>query len=136
MPGRETDTKVSKGNSGGSSADLAALAAASDRSGVIWSAGETDLNVNLARFAAGEGAAAHVNDEVEVLIVGVAGAGSVEIDGWRHPIAPGVALVVPRGARRATLAGARGLAYLTCHRRRAGLWPARRSGAEQPDEQR
>jgi hypothetical protein len=128
MPGRETDTEVPRGISGESSADLAALAVASDRSGVIWTGGETDLNVNLARFAAGEGVAAHINDAVEVLIVGVAGAGSVEIEG--------VALIVPRGARRATLAGAGGLAYLTCHRRRAGLWPARRGGAERPDEQR
>lgn len=117
---------------GGPGVDLAALASASDRSGVIWVGGATDLNVNLARFGTGEGVAAHVNGEVEVLLVGVAGAGTVEVDGRCHPLGPGTALVIPRGARRATLAGAEGFAYLTCHRRRAGLWP---TGLSRPGAQ-
>lgn len=107
----------------GLSVDLAALAGASDRAGVIWVGGETDLNINLVRFGADEGVAAHVNEEVEVLLIGVAGAGIIEVDGHSYPIGPGSALVIPRGARRATMAGAAGFAYLTCHRRRAGLWP-------------
>lgn len=111
------------GDTAGAGVNLATLAAASDRSGVIWTGGETDLNVNLVRFGPLDGVAAHTNDEVEILVVGVAGAGSVEVDGRCHPLGPGVALVIPRGARRATTAGAAGLAYLTCHRRRAGLWP-------------
>lgn len=114
----------------GLSVDLAALAGASERAGVIWTGGETDLNINLVRFGADEGVAAHVNDEVEVLLIGVAGAGVIEVDGQDYPIGPGAALVIPRGARRATLAGAAGFAYLTCHRRRAGLWP---TGLRRPE---
>lgn len=93
------------GDTADAGVDLATLAAASDRSGVIWTGGETDLNVNLVRFGP------------------LDGAGSVEVDGRCHPLGPGVALVIPRGARRATTAGTEGLAYLTCYRRRAGLWP-------------
>lgn len=105
------------------SVDLAALAGASARAGVIWSGGETDLNANLVRFDAGDGVTTHVNEEVEILLVGVAGAGVVEVDGRCHHIGPGQALVIPRGARRAITAKSGGFAYLTCHRRRAGLWP-------------
>lgn len=110
-------------SSGETYVDLMALAGGNDRAGVIWSGGETELNINLVRFDGGDGVSAHVNEEVEILLVGIAGAGSVEVDGRSHRLAPGIALVIPRGARRATLAGAEGLAYLTCHRRRAGLWP-------------
>lgn len=116
--------------SGRASVDLAALAGASDRAGVIWSGGETDLNANLVRFAGGEGVAAHVNEEVEILLVGVAGTGVVEVDGRSHRIGPARALIIPRGARRAITAGPGGFAYLTCHRRRAGLWP---TGLPRPD---
>lgn len=108
---------------GGTSVDLVALAGASERAGVIWSGGETDLNANLVRFAAGDGVAAHVNAEVEVLLVGVAGTGVVEVERRVHRIGQGQALIIPRGARRAITAGPGGFAYLTCHRRRAGLWP-------------
>jgi hypothetical protein len=60
-------------------ADLTAELAASapGREGVVWSleAGP-DLNVNLVRFGAGGGVGEHVNDEVDVVFVGVSGSGS------------------------------------------------------------
>jgi quercetin dioxygenase-like cupin family protein len=112
------------GDDGGmASVDLVALAGASAGAGVIWSGGETDINANLVRFEAGDGVAAHINGEVELLLVGVAGSGVVEVDGRVYRIAPGQALIIPRGARRAITATPGDFAYLTCHRRRAGLWP-------------
>ena len=106
--------------------DLAARlaeAAANQQAGVIGSLVGADLNVNLVRLAADEYLEAHINTEVDVLLVGVAGTGVVELAGGDQPLATGVALYVPKGARRAIRAGSRGLAYLTCHRRRGGLMP-------------
>lgn len=107
--------------------DLAALAAAEAARKPAWAHQTDDLNVNLLVFDAGDGVAAHVNAEVDVLLVGVAGEGHVEVDGVRLPLGPGRALVVPKGARRATGSAGGRFAYLTCHRRRAGLWPTGRS---------
>ena len=110
--------------------DLAALARTGQPAGPIWSRQSEDLSLNLVVFAAGNGVAEHVNAEVDVLLVGVAGEGVVEVDGRALPLPPGHALLVAKGARRATRAVAGHFAYLTCHRRRDGLVPSvgRRAG--------
>ena len=105
-------------------ADLAILAHGSAARGPIWTRQSVDLNVNLLVFDADDGVVAHVNDEVDVLLVGVAGVGVVAVDGTDHPMGAGQALVIPKGARRAIHAVGGRFAYLSCHRRRAGLWPA------------
>jgi len=104
-------------------ADLPALAA-SALAGVAWSVETADLDVNLVVFPAGGGVEAHVNDEVDVLLIGIRGGGTLEIDGLPHTLLPGRAAVAPRGARRAIRAGRDGIACLTGHRRRARLLPA------------
>ena len=97
-------------------------AAAGGRTGVIWALEESgDLNANLVRFDAGGGVEEHVNDEVEVLFVGVAGSGTVRVDGEEHALSAGKLVFVPRGARRSTGASSDGFAYLTVHRRRGPL---------------
>jgi len=111
--------------------DLAILAHGSAARGPIWTRQSADLNVNLLVFDADDGVVAHVNDEVDVLLVGVAGAGVVAVDGTDHPVGAGQALVIPKGARRAIRAVGGRFAYLSCHRRRAGLWPA---GVPRPGE--
>ena len=58
-----------------------------------------------------------------MLLIGVAGAGLVTVDGEPRPIREGMLLLVPKGARRSTRALSDRFAYLTCHRKRAGLWP-------------
>ena len=110
--------------------DLAALARAGEPSGPVWSRQSEDLSLNLVVFAAGDGVAEHVNAEVDVLLVGVAGEGVVEVDGRAMLLRTGHAILVPKGARRATLAAGDRFAYLTCHRRRGGLLPSlgRRGG--------
>lgn len=103
--------------------DLPALARASQTPGPAWTYQGDDLNANLLVFAAGDGVATHVNSEVDVLIVGIEGTGIIEIDGQPQTCAAGQVLVIPKGASRSTLATSDHFAYLTCHRRRAGLWP-------------
>lgn len=108
--------------------DLRALAGSSPVPGPTWTHQSDDLNVNLVIFTAGDGAAEHVNAELDVLIVGIEGTGSIDVDGESHPCQPGQAIVIPKGARRSTRAVSDRFAYLTCHRRRAGLWPTVQSG--------
>ena len=104
--------------------DLIATATAATRSGPAWTGVSDDLNVNLLVFQPDEGVAEHVNAEVDVLVIGIRGAGTLTIEGIEHPVRAGSALLIPKGARRGTRAGHdEAFAYLTCHRRRAGLWP-------------
>ena len=105
--------------------DLLAVARASTDPGVVWAYGGADLNANLVAFTPGEGIAAHVNDEVDVLLIGLAGTGMVTIDGTAHELSAGRAVIIPQGARRAIRAEGERLAYLSCHRARAPLQPLR-----------
>ena len=98
------------------------VASAGDRVGVIWTLEKSgDLNANLVRFDAGGGVGEHVNEEVDVLFVGVAGSGSVRVSSEEHVLSAGKLVFVPRGVRRSTVALSDGFAYLTVHRRRGPL---------------
>lgn len=103
--------------------DLVALAERGEVSGPLWSHAGTDLNANFVRLGVGERIAAHVNDEFEVLLVALVGSGVVEVAGRHHTLAPGKVIIIPAGVRRAIESGGTPFGYLTCHRRRGGLWP-------------
>jgi len=95
---------------------------ATGKEGVVWTLeGSTDLNANLVRFQAGGGVGEHVNEEVDVLILGVSGSGLVGVDGEEHPVSNGGMVFVPRGARRYTRAVSDDFVYLSIHRRRGPL---------------
>jgi quercetin dioxygenase-like cupin family protein len=90
--------------------------------GVQWAlAGSDDLNANLVALGPDGEIGEHVNDAVDVLVVVLAGAGSMTVEDDRHPLAAGGVVLVPRGARRRIDAGDDGLRYLTVHRRRGPL---------------
>src|SRR3954471_10105138 len=93
-----------------------------DRSGgagALWSLPHGgDLDANLVRLGPGEAIGAHVNSEGDVLVVGVGGAGTVDIDGATHDLRPSVVVLVPKGASRSITAGDGELLYLTVHRAR------------------
>ncbi len=101
-------------------------AVAGQRVGVIGSLVGSDLNVNLVRLEPNEVLAAHTNTEVDVLLVGIGGAGVVALDDGDEPLDAGSAVYVPKTLRRSIRAGSQGIVYLTCHRRRGGLMPAPR----------
>ena len=103
--------------------DLVGLALNATDYGAIWSHAGSDLNANFVLFDEGQSVAEHVNDEVEVLIVALLGSGFIDIDGRHLTLAPGEVLTIPKGARRAMGSAGGQFGYLTCHRRRAGLWP-------------
>jgi quercetin dioxygenase-like cupin family protein len=107
----------------GQAENLAALTRSATGPGAIWTRQSEDLNVNLLVFASGEGVAEHVNAEVDVLLVGIRGQGAVTIDGTRQILSRGRAIVIPKGTNRGIQSMSDPFAYLTCHRRRGGLWP-------------
>jgi quercetin dioxygenase-like cupin family protein len=113
--------------------DLSGLSLSASGHGAAWTHQSEDLNANLLVFGAGEGVAEHVNPEVDVLLVGIAGEGAVDVDRTHHILRAGQALVIPKGARRATLGVSDRFAYLTCHRRRPGLWPTGRARPPQTE---
>ena len=110
--------------------DLAALATeahTNETAGAVWSLVSADLNLNLLHFAEGDGVAAHINNEVDVIGLVIAGEGIIDFDGRQERLQPGHLFYVPKGARRAIQSRSPDFAYLSCHRRRAGLMPTRAS---------
>jgi quercetin dioxygenase-like cupin family protein len=122
-----------------SAVDLAGLAAAGDRPGALWRLDREDLQANLIRLGLGDRIQPHRNDEVEVLMVVVAGRGELTIDGQILPLAPMALVQVPKGTVRAVVAVDGPLAYLSVHRRRSsGLQVGRHAqrGLEESREAR
>ena len=97
-------------------------APAGDRVGVIWSLDTgSDLNANLVRVGTGQGIKEHVNDEVEVSVLGVSESGFFALDREEHALSAGILVFMPKGARRSTVSASEDFAYLTVHRRRGPL---------------
>lgn len=87
--------------------------------GAVWSATSDDLNVNVVAWSEGEGVGRHRNDERDVLLVVLSGAGKVIVGAASHPVAAGTVLLIPAGAEREVRAGPEGIRYVTAHVRRA-----------------
>jgi len=104
--------------------DLPDLARRASGRKPAWSHRGEDLSVNLISCLNGEGVGRHMNVEVEVLIVGVDGHGSVEVDGHWHAVGSGQVIIIPKGTARATRCDGDRFTYLTCHRTRSRMWPA------------
>jgi quercetin dioxygenase-like cupin family protein len=106
------------------------VATAGDRVGVIWTLdASSELNANLVQFGTGHGVEEHVNDEVEVIVLGVSGEGTVTVDQQEHALSTGMLVFIPKGARRSTVSASEDFAYLTVHRRRRPLQIGHRQGA-------
>ncbi|WP_097970642.1 hypothetical protein [Streptomyces sp. gb14] len=112
-------------------------AAAPDERGALWHLAEPgrELDANLVRLPPGAEVGEHQEDVLDVLLVVLAGAGSVRAgDGQVLDLAAGAVLWLPRTSRRALAAGPEGLTYLTVHRRRPGLAIKPPSGAYEGGE--
>ncbi|MZD03925.1 hypothetical protein GTW43_02345 [Streptomyces sp. SID5785] len=97
--------------------------AAPDATGALWRlrGAARQLDANLIRLRPDAHGDAYVESDLDVLLVVVEGSGTLHRAGADEELAPGVLVFVPRGERRSVSAGAAGLAYLTCHRRRPGM---------------
>jgi quercetin dioxygenase-like cupin family protein len=90
--------------------------------GAVWSLPhDGDLDANLVKLGPGGAMAAHRNAEVDVLVVVIAGEGTVSIDGHDIEVSQHHLVRIPKGTLRRVTAGATGLVYLSVHRARAGL---------------
>lgn len=103
---------------------LEACRAAASPSGPQWSHESEDLDVTLLSWANNRRVEPHVNEEVDVVWIGVEGAGVATINSEAHELRPGVALLIPKGCERAVeSASEQRFSYLSVHRRRRGLRP-------------
>jgi quercetin dioxygenase-like cupin family protein len=92
--------------------DLTGLAGSG---GVVWSLSTEGFHTNLVVLGPGGSIGAHRNDELDVLLVTLAGSGTVTVDGAAVEVTATTAVLAPRGAERAIAAGPEGLRYLTIH---------------------
>jgi quercetin dioxygenase-like cupin family protein len=100
---------------------------ASSASGALWRLEEADrqLDAKLIRLRPGQSVDLHQESDVDVMLLPLAGGGTLrcgdESDSEAISLAPHALIWLPRGSRRALEAGSEGLAYLTVHRKRAGM---------------
>ena len=97
--------------------------ASPEQRGALWRLSEParQLDANLIRLPAGADVGEHQENDLDVMLLVVAGSGAL-LDVERElPLGVGSLAWLPRGARRGLRAGPDGLVYLTVHRRRPGL---------------
>ncbi|MFJ4838150.1 hypothetical protein [Streptomyces sp. NPDC088746] len=101
---------------------LLAAAAPGER-GALWRLAEEgrELDANIVRLPPDAGVEEHQEDVLDVLLVVLAGGGSLRTGSDTLDLAPTAVTWLPRTSRRALEAGPDGLTYLTVHRRRPGL---------------
>lgn len=117
--------------------DACLAAAPEEQGGALWRLAQRNrqLDANLVRLPAGASVAGHVESALDVLLLVVEGDGQLDNGAGERPqpLEPGVVAWLPKSAHRALVAGPRGLAYLTVHRRRPGLSIGGRTAAEGGD---
>ncbi|MGW1339505.1 hypothetical protein ACWCOV_00520 [Kribbella sp. NPDC002412] len=99
-------------------------------SGARWTLAEPgrQLDANLIHLPAGHRVDTHVEPDLDVVLVVVAGGGTIGTPDGEQVLADGNVVWLPRGATRNVTAGNDGLSYLTIHRRRPGLQIRKRRG--------
>ncbi|MFE4537145.1 cupin domain-containing protein [Streptomyces scopuliridis] len=91
--------------------------------GALWKLAEggRQLDANLVHLPPRQGVETHAETELDVLLLVVAGTGTLGTAEGPKPLAEGTLIWLPRGSVRAITAHADGLSYLTVHRRRPGI---------------
>ncbi|GAA4335840.1 hypothetical protein GCM10023086_68720 [Streptomyces venetus] len=91
--------------------------------GALWRLSEPgrQLDANLVRVPPGGRVDTHTEPDLDVLLLVVAGDGTLAGDADPQPLAPGSLVWLPHGSARGLIAGDGGLSYVTVHRRRPGM---------------
>ncbi|MET9764599.1 hypothetical protein ABZ016_36970 [Streptomyces sp. NPDC006372] len=99
------------------------MAADSTATGALWRLAEPgrQLDANLIRVPPGGRIATHTEPDLDVLVLVVAGDGTLAPEADPQPLAPGSLVWLPHGSARGLVAGDGGLSYVTVHRRRPGM---------------
>ncbi|WAX81607.1 hypothetical protein [Streptomyces sp. KMM 9044] len=114
--------------------DTAALTAIEDvPAGALWRLAEAgrQLDANVVRIPPGRQVDTHREPDLDVLLLVLAGEGSLTAPDGTQPLRAGTLTWLPHGSTRALAAGIQGLTYLTVHRRRPGMG-IKPSGTEAP----
>lgn len=104
--------------------DTAALAALEDApAGALWRLAEPgrQLDANVVRIPPGRRVDTHREPDLDVLLLVLAGEGSLTAPDGTQPLRAGTLIWLPHGSTRSLAADDEGLTYLTVHRRRPGL---------------
>ncbi|WP_433005299.1 cupin domain-containing protein [Kribbella sp. CA-294648] len=98
--------------------------------GARWTLAEVgrQLDANLIHLPAGQRVDTHTEPDLDVLLVAVAGSGTVGTPDGVQAVAKGNLVWLPRGSTRNLTAGPDGFSYLTVHRRRPGMQIKQRPG--------
>ena len=120
-----SDTAATRANSARLLADLdSCLAqAGADQRGALWRLSEParQLDANLVRLPPNAEVEVHREPDVDVMLVAVAGHGTVHAETGPVELSAHSVAWLPRGSSRSITAGPDGLAYLTVHRARTGM---------------
>lgn len=104
--------------------DVQALAAdPPEKAGAMWSLGESgrQLDANVVHLPPGGSVGVHTERDLDVLLLVVAGDGTLGTTGEPEPLTAGALMWLPSGSTRSLDAGPDGLSYVTVHRRRPGM---------------
>ncbi|MBN9101561.1 MULTISPECIES: hypothetical protein [unclassified Pseudonocardia] len=91
--------------------------------GVVWRLDEVgrQLDANVLNLPAGRTIDTHTEPDLDVLLLILAGSGSLTTGAGNLDLVPGELVWLPVGSTRSLTAGLHGLAYVTVHRRRPGM---------------
>ncbi|MFD9395961.1 cupin domain-containing protein [Streptomyces sp. NPDC060000] len=91
--------------------------------GAVWRLSEPgrQLDANIVRIPAEQHVEAHAEPDLDVLLLVVAGEGTLVTSDGPCPLSEGSLTWLPHGSTRGLVAGERGMSYLTVHRRRPGM---------------
>ncbi|MFC9504737.1 cupin domain-containing protein [Streptomyces sp. NPDC057002] len=91
--------------------------------GALWRLAEPgrQLDANLIRIPPQGRIDTHTEPDLDVLLLVVAGDGTLGPAADPQPLAPGSLVWLPHGSERGLAAGSGGLSYVTVHRRRPGM---------------
>ncbi|MFB7374113.1 cupin domain-containing protein [Streptomyces sp. NPDC056222] len=104
--------------------------------GAVWRLAEPgrQVDANVVRIPPERAVDPHTETDLDVLLLVVAGDGTLVTSEETRPLSEGSLAWLPHGSTRGLVAGKRGMAYLTVHRRRPGMriQPASASRDPQP----
>jgi mannose-6-phosphate isomerase-like protein (cupin superfamily) len=91
--------------------------------GPVFSLQSMDLDCNFLRFDEGEGVPLHINAQVDVAGIVLAGEGFLQVDGEQRLLIEGDFFYIPKGAARELRSSGGPFAYFSFHARRPCLAP-------------
>jgi len=105
--------------------------AADVRGGSLWQLDPVarDLDANIIALPAGDEIRRHDGPELDVLLLVLEGAGTLETEDGELALTPGMLVWLPRRSQRRFVAGRDGLRYFSVHQRKPALTITARSDA-------